>query len=117
GWRAFSSPPTAPMTLPPTTADPIFALSPKIHVLPIVHGSGDMAHMVREVIVSRQIDCVSVPLPPSVQAIVEQGIDELPAISLVALPDQEEEEEEDSSSCSYIPIDPCQPVIMGIRMA
>lgn len=104
------------MTLSPTTADPIFALSPKIHVLPIVHGSGDMAHAVREVMVSRHVDCVGIPLPPSVETLVEQGIDELPVISLVALPDQEEEEE-DSSSCSYIPIDPCQPVIMGIRAA
>lgn len=102
------------MTLASLTPDTIFALSPHIHVLPIVHGSGDMAHTVREVIVSRHIDCVGLPLPPSVQPLVEQGVDQLPVISLVILP---EEEHDEVSHCSYVPIDPCQPVIMGIRAA
>lgn len=102
------------MTLAALTPNAIFALSPHIHVLPIVHGSGDMAHIVREIIVSRHIDCVGLPLPPSVQTIVEQGIEQLPVISIVVLP---EPEDEDSLGCSYLPIDPCQPVIMGIRAA
>ncbi len=102
------------MTLAALTPDTIFALSSNIHVLPVVHGSGDMAHIVREIIVSRHIDCVAIPLPPSVQPLVEEGIDQLPVISLVVLPERNEDE---TSSCSYVPIDPCQPVIMGIRSA
>lgn len=102
------------MTLAALTPDTIFALSPNIHVLPVVHGSGDMAHIVREIIVSRHIDCVVLPLPPSVQTLVEEGVDQLPVISLVVLPEQDDE---GTSSCSYVPIDPCQPVIMGIRSA
>lgn len=102
------------MTLAALTPDTIFALSSNIHVLPVVHGSGDMAHIVREIIVSRHIDCVAIPLPPSVQSLVEEGIDQLPVISLVVLPEQNDDE---ASSCSYVPIDPCQPVIMGIRSA
>src|SRR5680860_410690 len=102
------------MTLAALTPDSIFALSSNIHVLPVVHGSGDMAHIVREIIVSRHIDCVAIPLPPSVQPLVEEGIDQLPVISLVVLPEQNDD---DTSSCSYVPIDPCQPVIMGIRSA
>jgi hypothetical protein len=102
------------MTLAALTPDTIFALSSNIHVLPVVHGSGDMAHIVREIIVSRHIDCVVLPLPPSVQPLVEKGIDQLPVISLVVLPEQNDE---GISSCSYVPIDPCQPVIMGIRSA
>jgi hypothetical protein len=103
------------MTLASLTPDTIFALSPNIHVLPIVHGSGDMAHSVREIILSRHVDCVGLPLPPSVQTFVEQGVDQLPVISLVVLPEQKEDD--DTPSCSYVPIDPCQPVIMGIRAA
>lgn len=102
------------MTLSSLTPDTIFALSSNIHVLPVVHGSGDMAHVVREIIVSRHIDCVVLPLPPSVQALVEKGIDQLPVISLVVLP---EHHDDGTSSCSYVPVDPCQPVIMGIRSA
>ncbi len=103
------------MTLASLTPDSIFALSPNIHVLPIVHGSGDMAHSVREIILSRHVDCVGLPLPPSVQTFVEQGVDQLPIISLVVLPEQKEDD--DTPSSSYVPIDPCQPVIMGIRAA
>jgi hypothetical protein len=102
------------MAVPALIPDTIFALSPNIHVMPIVHGSGDMAHTVREIIVSRHIDCVGLPLPPSVQTLVEQGVEHLPLISTVVLPEQEDDE---GSSCSYVPIDPCQPVIMGIRSA
>jgi hypothetical protein len=102
------------MTMAALTPDTIFALSPNIHVLPIVHGSGDMAHTVREIIVSRHIDCVGLPLPPSVETLVEQGVNQLPVISLVVLP---EPEDDGASRCSYVPIDPCQPVIMGIRAA
>ena len=104
------------MALAALTPDSIFALSPNIQVLPFVHGSGDMAHTVREIIVSRHVDCVGLPLPPSVQTFVEQGVEQLPVISLVVLPESESEDEE-ASSCSYVPIDPCQPVIMGIRAA
>jgi hypothetical protein len=103
------------MTLASLTPDTIFALSPNIHVLPVMHGSGDMAHTVREIILSRHVDCVGLPLPPSVQTLVEQGVDQLPVISLVVLPEHKEDDE--TSSCSYVPIDPCQPVIMGIRVA
>ncbi|HBP88015.1 MAG TPA: hypothetical protein DD706_09995, partial [Nitrospiraceae bacterium] len=102
------------MTLAALTPDTIFALSPKIQVLPVVHGSGDMAHIVREIIVSRPIDCVAIPLPPSVQTLVEEGVDQLPVISLVVLP---EKNDDGTSGCSYVPIDPCQPVITGIRSA
>lgn len=102
------------MTLAALTPDSIFALSSNIHVLPVVHGSGDMAHIVREIIVSRHIDCVAIPLPPSVEPLIEEGINQLPVISLVVLPEQDDD---GTSSCSYVPVDPCQPVIMGIRSA
>ena len=54
--------------------DTIFSLSPNIQVLPIVHGSGDMAQTVRDIMVSQEIDCLALPLPPSVESLVEEGI-------------------------------------------
>ncbi len=94
--------------------DTIFTLSPRIQVLPIIHGSGDMAQTVRDIMVSQEIDCLAVPLPPSLESLLEEGIAALPVLSVVVSP---ERNDNDVSCCSYVPIDPCQPVIMGIRVA
>ncbi|MDH5427517.1 MAG: hypothetical protein OEZ05_13465 [Nitrospirota bacterium] len=102
------------MSVPDSQSESIFTLSPQIQVLPIVHASGDMAQTVRDLMVSQEIDCLALPLPPSVESLVEEGVATLPVISLVVCPEQASE---DASSCSYVPIDPCQPVIMGIRVA
>lgn len=92
----------------------VFSLSPRLWALPIIHGSGNMAQIVREVMVSHQFDCLAVPLPPSLEDAVGQAVDALPLISVVALT---EEDDDQTERCSYVPIDPCQPVIMGIRAA
>jgi hypothetical protein len=102
------------MPHPISQPDTIFTLSPNIQVLPIVHGSGDMAQTVRDIMVSQKIDCLALPLPPSVEFLVEEGIAALPVVSVVVCPEKNDDE---ISCCSYVPIDPCQPVIMGIRVA
>lgn len=102
------------MSLSASQPNTIFTLSPRIQVVPIVHGSGDMAQTVRDLMVSQEIDCLALPLPPSVEILVEEGVAILPIISLVVCPEPGDDE---ASSCSYVPIDPCQPVIMGIRVA
>lgn len=97
-----------------STLEAVFQLSPRVRVLPIRHGSGDMAQEVREAFLARRIDCLAVPLPPSVEELIEQAIDQLPLISTVVLSEPDKEE----TPChSFIPIDPCQPVIMGLRVA
>lgn len=97
----------------PTDAQ-ILRLSPRIDLLPILHGSGDIAQEVREALIAKRYDCLAVPLPPSVEDCVEQAIDRLPEISLIVLPEPAREEK---ACVSTIPIDPCQAVIMGIRVA
>lgn len=94
--------------------DTILQLSPRIHVLPILHASGDVAQEVRERLISRPFDCVAIPLPPSVEDALERAIDELPCISVIAIPEPSGGEE---ATVSYVPVDPCQAVIMGIRVA
>ncbi|SFJ31183.1 hypothetical protein [Planctomicrobium piriforme] len=104
----------------------VLRFSPRISCLPVVHGSGDFAVEVRRVMLSESFDCVAVPLPPSFRHAVEQGIGHLPQITIVAQPETEEystadwsPEESDPSTpqYSYVPIDPCQPVIAALRLA
>ena len=65
----------------------ILSLSPRIDLLPILHGSGDIAQEVRETLIAKQYDCLALPLPPSVETCVEDAVDRLPEISLIVLPE------------------------------
>jgi hypothetical protein len=106
---------------PRATADDFLTISPRIRVMPIIHGSGDFAIQVREELLNRTYDCIAVPLPPSFQEDVEAAIEHLPAISVVVQVDAESESSdpgaEDPLGFSYVPIDPCQGVIAAIRVA
>src|SRR5205085_6478444 len=81
-------------------------------------------------------DCVAVPLPPSFQADVERGTEMLPSPTIVTQPemprfhtewspetdeadddDDESDSGDDEPTHSYVPIDPCQPVIAALRSA
>ncbi len=116
---------------------PVLRLSERIFVAPVIHGSGDFAVEVRRVMLSAKIDCLAVPLPPSFQEAVETGLELLPAIS-VAVQEEPRDWSEASSGdlleadddddehmqrndgrprVSYVPIDPCQPVIAALRVA
>jgi len=104
-------------------------LSPRISILPVIHGNGDFAIEVRHALLDGRYDCLAVPLPPSFQAGVEQAIEQLPGISLVVqeeprfkpasdwTPDASHEAADDERVFSYVPIDPCQPVIAALRIA
>ncbi len=119
-------------------------ISPRISVLPIIHGSGDFAVEVRQTMLSHEFDCLAVPLPPSFQEDVERAIGFLPGITIVAQeesrsysadawsPDRDEDFEDefggdfedgtpdagsDERALSYVPIDPCQGVIQALRIA
>ena len=107
--------------------------SDRILCLPIIHGSGDLAIEVRRMMLSEQFDCLAVPLPPSFQLDVERAIEFLPNVSLVLQNEippiavrewtglDEEDQNDDSDHtpqiASYVPIDPCQGVIAGLRFA
>jgi hypothetical protein len=107
------------MSMTGAKADDFLAISPKIRVMPVIHGSGDFAIQVREELLARPFDCVAVPLPPSFQEDVEAAIEELPRISIVVQVDAETDtnESEGEPGFSYVPIDPCQGVIAALRTA
>ncbi len=109
---------------------PFLQLSSRICVLPIIHGSGDFAIEVRRVMLSENFDCLAVPLPASFQEDVERAIAFLPSVTAVLQeeptsfttsewsPESDlEDEDDDERTFSYVPIDPCQPVIAALRIA
>jgi hypothetical protein len=115
----------------------VLKLGPKITILPVIHGSGDFAVEVRRVMLNHSFDCLAVPLPPSFQQEVEAAVAMLPEISVVMQrspaaqfsvggfdplgtnddPDDSEDDATDLPQATYVPIDPCQPVIAGLRIA
>lgn len=107
------------------TDSPVLSLTDRITVLPVVHGSGDFAVEVRRLMLSHSFDCLAVPLPESFRIETEEAVEWLPNISIVL---QREPETSFPSACeldtgapgsraSYVPIDPCQPVIAALRIA
>jgi hypothetical protein len=101
----------------------ILQLSSNVSVAPVAHGSGDFARKVRHLIGRQFWDCIAVPLPPSFQNDLEQAILELPhpsAVIQLANPDFDDDPATDDGldgEASYVPVEPCQPVVAAIRAA
>lgn len=117
----------------------VLQLGRHVTVLPVVHGSGDFAVEVRRVMLSNEFDCLAVPLPPSFQNEVEAAVQWLPNVSVVLQreainkfksdgefdPDARDDDDDSGrpfgdeidGHASYVPIDPCQPVIAALRIA
>ena len=113
----------------------LLRIGDSIAILPVVHGSGQFALTVRRWLLEEKFDCVAVPLPPSFRDPVEEAVLELPKPAIVIQkpcrpfadptpwnPDEDLDEDFDTddsvvSTVSYVPIDPCQSVIMAIRAA
>lgn len=102
------------MAVPSSSADSIFRLSPRIDLFPILHGSGDVAQEVRDRMIERRYDCLAVPLPPSFERPLEEAVADLPIISVIVQP---EGPADGATAVNYVPVDPCQAVIMGVRVA
>ena len=120
----------------------LLRIGDRINVLPVIHGSGQFAMTVRRWMLEVDYDCVAVPLPPSFREQIEEAVLDLPNASIVIQPpitkypsnsddvtwkpttwqadgqdEEEDDDEPDADPVSYVPIDPCQPVIMAIRAA
>ncbi|HVJ80562.1 MAG TPA: hypothetical protein VNC50_05785, partial [Planctomycetia bacterium] len=71
-----------------------------------------LAVRVREELLGADYDCVAVPLPGSWREQVLEAVERLPAIQAVI-----QRNGDDDDRASYVPIDPCQPVIAALRLA
>ena len=107
-----------------------FQLGDGITCLPVVHGSGNCALAVRQWLLEHPCDCLAVALPESFKASVLDAVEHLPTPAIVLqrcleeypsdwTPSGDADDSDDtvSAAWSYVPIDPCQPVIMALRMA
>ena len=88
----------------------VLKLSDHIQFLPVIYGNGSFAREIRQQLLSLPCDCLTVALPPEFQQTVEDGINILPTISLSC-------QVEKDGGMNYVPIDPSQPLIMGLRIA
>ena len=109
-------------------------LSPKVTYLPVVNGSGTCALAVRQWLLDHPCDCVAVGLPTSFKSSVLDAVEQLPNPSIVIQKSSgtfstnswhpsfdedasSENSSDDAPTWSYVPIDPCQPTIMALRVA
>jgi hypothetical protein len=92
----------------------VFDSLPGLSIVPVVHGSGSYALALRHWLLSRSFDVLAVPLPPSFEGAVREGVLRLPAVSVVV---QQAYGEDGRSSGMMVPIDPCQGVIAALRFA
>src|SRR3954470_15718900 len=97
----------------------LFKFSPRITVVPVIHGSGDFAVEIRRIMLADKYDCLAVPLPPSFKHDVEQAIEALPVVTIVAQRETTDlaAESDAPPAINFVPIDPCQPVIAALRVA
>lgn len=119
-------------------SDPInrttpLALGNRVTCLPVVHGSGNCALAVRQWLLEHPCDCLAIGLPESFKSNVLAAVENLPTPAMILQrclpsysahpwsPDEDSSDEADDAeqgeAWSYVPIDPCQPVIMALRMA
>jgi hypothetical protein len=114
----------------PVEANSPLRLSERITCLPVVHGSGNCALALRKWLLSHRCDCLAVGLPESFRDAVLDGVEQLPSPSIVLqsprpsysldwtpAEDRAADQFDGASVWSYVPIDPCQPVIMALRIA
>ena len=113
---------------------PLLRLGNQVAVLPVIHGSGQFGLTVRRWMLEEAFSCVAVPLPESFRQPVEAAVLDLPTPSIVIQRpckefegarqwspdgggDTSEYEDDDPQVASYVPVDPCQSVIVAIRAA
>lgn len=111
-----------------TAVSEVLTLGRNITLFPVIHGSGDFAVEVRRLMLAQRFDCLAVPLPPSFHAAVHAAVDRLPCVSVVLQREplrsfsgtsgfETGGDDEDLPCASYVPVDPCQPVIAALRIA
>lgn len=85
-------------------------LLPGITLIPILHGRAAFAGQVRNLCINNRYDCVAVDLPECFSQDLQHSVDDLPLLSAVVAEGIED-------PVYYIPTDPCDPAIEGIRQA
>lgn len=85
--------------------------------LPLVHGRLAFAIEARRRMLATRWDAVAVELPPSLERAVDQGLDQLPKISVVVYRGLPEFLDPENQHLWYVPVDPCDGIIEALRVA
>jgi len=106
-----------------------------VEVIPLVHGRVAFAVAVRERMLSKRHAALAVELPPSLRGAMERALEQLPRVSAVVYrewllpesgagswsPEREQRDDEVEAATDtqawYVPIDPCDAVVEGLRIA
>jgi hypothetical protein len=114
----MSDPLSTPLASP--LPNPIFDLSERVTMIPVVHGSAFFAREVRHRLkreAAQGWDCLAVALPPSFAAGVEESVERLPRVSVVVQQESDPAGENGMGGASYVPVEPCQALIEALRVA
>ncbi len=88
-------------------------LQPGITLIPVLHGRAVFAGHIRDLCNREKFDCIAVDLPEAFRDELLQAVDELPIISAVTA----KSKTDPLSTVFYIPADPCDATIEGIRQS
>ena len=94
-------------------------ICPEIEMVPAAHGKELFAREVRRLCSEQKFDCVAVDIPLIFQGELADAVDSLPLISaLIAYREYGDYGGGDGTwPRYYIPVDPCDPMIEGVRQA
>ena len=81
-------------------------------MVPLLHGSVAFSQRVRQLCLATAYDCIAIDLPAPFEPFLAEAIDGLPVISAIVA-----EENGSSDPLFFIPIDPCDGAIEGVRQA
>lgn len=85
-------------------------LSSSVTIIPILHGKATFAQYVRSCCLNGKYDCIAVDIPSVFQDELGDAVEQLPFISAIIARDINE-------PVYYIPTDPCDATIEGIRQS
>ncbi len=88
-------------------------LLPGITLIPLLHGRAAFSTFVRNLCNNNKYDCIAVDIPDIFSSELTSLVNELPGISAVTA----QPESQPNAPIFYIPTDPCDPMIEGIRQA
>src|SRR4051812_16312997 len=86
------------------------ALSPKIQAFPIRHGKAPFAMAARRLLWEGKFDALAIALPASLRDDALAGVEALPAVRALVI-------RVDGDAKCYLPFDPCDAYIEGMRQA
>lgn len=84
-------------------------LTPRITLVPFLHGSVHFAEQIRKICNEKKFDCIAVDIPAAFTNDLPQAVDKLPYVSILFTKSDEKS--------FYIPIDPCDATIEAARQS